>query len=142
MVVESEAALALALLFGTFAADVAPVVVAEEQRHVVGHGEAGIVIALHLGKDGPELGYGVGASVDVLDDFALTVDYVVKRAHILLVVALSHRHITVAAHADGHEVIVVLIALHTLAEELIDAFLVGGVVPRAYLFLALQVFAV
>ena len=139
VVVESESALALTLEVAGLAADVTPVVVAEEQRHVVGHGESGIVVALHLGEDGPELGHGVGTAVDILDDLALTFDHLAEGPDVLLVVALAHRHVAVATHADGHEVVVVLVALHALTEEPVDALLVRGIVPGSHLLLAMQI---
>ena len=142
MVIEAETTLAFALCGGALAADIAPVVVAEEQRNIIGHGETGVVVALYLGEDCPELGYGVGSAVNVLDNLALTIDHVVERAHILLVVTLSHSHVAVATHTDGHEVVVVLIALHALAEKLINTFLVRGIVPGTNLILALQILAV
>ena len=139
MIIETQTALALALLLCTLTADVAPVVIAEKECDVIGYGKACIIIALYLGEDSPQLGHGISTSVDVLDNLTLAVDDLVERLHVFRIITFTHGYVAVATHTDSHEVVVVLIALHTLAEELIHAFLIGGVVPRTYLFLALQV---
>lgn len=56
VVVEPHAAAAIALLQRSHAPDITSVVVAEEQEHVVGHGEALVIVALHLGEDGQSWG--------------------------------------------------------------------------------------
>ena len=134
VVVESHAAAAVALLQRSRVPDVTPVVVAEEQEHVVGHGEALVIVALHLGEDGPELGHlGGGTSVDFTDDGTLSFDDLGERLHVLLVVAFAHRYVTVAAHADGDEVVIRPVALQPVAEEAVQARLVRGIVPLPHL---------
>ena len=140
MIIETQTALTLAFLFGALTANVAPVVVAEEECDVIGYGKASIIITLYFCEDSPQLGHGIGTSVDVLDNLTLTVDDLVERLHVFRIISFTHGHVAVASHTDSHEVVVVLVTLHTLAEELIHAFLIGGVVPWTYLFLALQVF--
>ena len=142
MVIKSQSAFALALCLCTLAAYISPVIVAEEQRHVVWHSEACIIVALHLGEDSPQLRHCIGAAVDVLDNLALTVDDVMQRAHVLLVIALAHCHVAVAAHTDCHEVIIRLVALHALTEELVHVLLVRSIVPRPDFLLALQILTV
>ena len=140
VVVQAQSTLTLAFCCRSLAAYIAPVVVAEQQGHVIGHGEASIVVALHLSEDSPQLRNGIRPSVDVLDNLALTVDDVPQRLHILLVITLTHSHIAVAAHTDGHEIIIIPVALHALAKKGIHALLVRGIVPWADLLLAVQVF--
>ena len=142
MVIESETALALSLKVTSLAANVAPVVVTEQQRHVVGHGESRIVVTLHLGKDGPQLRYGIGTSIDVLDDLALSFNHLAERLHVFCIIALAHRHVTVTPHADGDEIVVGLVAFHALAEELVDALLVRGIVPWSDSILPMKVLLV
>ena len=139
VVVESQTSLALSFKVAPFTADIAPVVVAEQQRDIIWHGEPRIVVALHFRKDGPELRHGIGTSVDVADNLALAVDNASQCLHVLLVVALPHRHVTIATHADRHEVVVSLIALHTFTEELVDARFIRRIVPRTHLLFAVQI---
>ena len=131
MIVESESSLATALKVASLPADIAPVVVAEQQRHVIGHGEARIIVALHLREDSPQLGDGILVAIDLLDDPALTVDDLSERLHVLCIVTLAHRHVAITAHTDGHQVLVGLVAHHTFTEETVQALLVDAVVPGA-----------
>ena len=142
VIVKAQSTLALAFEVTSLTADIAPVVITEQQRHVIWYGKACVVVSLHLCKDGPELWHSIRTTIDVLDDLSLTFNHLAERLHILRIVALTHGHIAVATHADGYQVVVILIALHTLAEELIHTFLVSGVIPWTHLFLSSQVFLV
>ena len=48
VVVHAESALVLEFIGGGQTADVAPVVITEENNHVIGHTESFVVISLHL----------------------------------------------------------------------------------------------
>ena len=141
MVVEAKSSLAFALEVASDATDVAPVVVAKQQGHVVGHREASIVVTLHFGEDGPQLRHSILTPIHLLDDGTLTLHHLGQGLHVVLVIALSHRHIAVASHTDGDKIVVVLVALHALEEKLIHSLLVRGIIPRSHLLLPLQVFA-
>ena len=140
VIVEAKTSFALTFEVTTLATDIAPVVVAKKKCDVVGHGEACIVVSLHLGEDSPKLWNGIGSAIDVLDDLTLSVDDFAKSLHVLGIVAFAHRHIAIATHSDGDEVVVVLVALHAFTEKLFHAGWVGGKIPRTYLILAVQVF--
>ncbi len=143
MVIETQTALPVALLLRTNAADVTPVVVAEEQGHVVGSGQPGIIVPLHFRIDRPELRNGGGVfAVHPPENVALTAHHLLQRLDILGIVALAHRHVAVAAHANGDEVLVVFVALHALKEEAVDARAVRHIVPRPHLVAALAVLVV
>ena len=56
-----------------------------------------------------------------------------------MVVALTHRHVTIATHANRHKVVVRLIALHAITEELVDTLFIRCIVPRPNLLFAVQI---
>ena len=74
MIIKAETTLALTFGFSALTTDVTPVIIAEQQRDVIRHGETGIIVALHLGEDSPELWYGILTSVDILDNLTLPLD--------------------------------------------------------------------
>src|SRR5574344_1422357 len=55
VVVHAHASFACLFLLWSCATDVSPVVVAEKQGDIIRNCETSIVIALHLGEDGPQL---------------------------------------------------------------------------------------
>ena len=134
VVVKPHSALAPTFLCRAGAAQVAPVVVAEEQQNVVGHGEALVVITLHLGEDGPQLGHFRGvAAVHLLYYVTLSGHHVAQDGHVLGVASVAHGHVAVAAHAYGYYVVVSLVALKSCGEEAVKTGFVGGVVPFSHL---------
>ena len=129
VVVESPSALALLFLGSRQTAHVAPVVVAEQDGHVVGHTQAGVIVVLHLFIECPDLRSLVSRLAGhLLDDAALVVDDVLQE---FCVGAVAHRLVTVAAHADGHDVVGAVHALDALTEEAVEVLFVRGVVPGA-----------
>ena len=84
-----------------------------------------------------------GASSHFLDDAALVLEYAFHQLHVLLelrrvLVILAflaaHGRVAIATHADGHHVFGAFHALDALAEESVEPFGVGGVVPLAIRF--------
>ena len=72
MIIQAQSTLALAFCGSTLAADIAPVVVAEEQGYIIRHGESRIIVSLHLGEDSPELRHGAcRLAIAILDDATL-----------------------------------------------------------------------
>ena len=130
MVIQAQSTLALSLFRSTLAADIAPVVVAEEQGYIVGHGEPGIIVALHLGKDGPELRHlTCRLAISLPDDSALCLNHLTQGLDILGIIAIAHRHVSITSHTDGHQVFILGVALHAVHEELIQTIWVSSIVP-------------
>ena len=129
MVVDAPATRVLAfLLIDRHPANVAPVVVAHQHDHIVGHTEARIVVVLHLLIEGPHLRGLVGRFARHLFDYLPLVLH--NALHQLRVGRLAHRLVTVAAHTYGHHILGALHALDALAEELVQTLLIGLIVPR------------
>ena len=129
VVVESPASFALLLLGSGQSSHVAPVVIAEQHRHVVGHSQSRVVVVLHLLVECPYLWCLLGRSLGhLLDDAALVVDDALQQ---LGVRALAHCLVAVAAHTDGHDVVSALHALDALTEESVEVLLVRRIVPCA-----------
>ena len=131
MIIESPAAGVLALLGGRHAAQVAPVVVAEQHEHIVGHLHALVVIVEHFLIESPHLGHVLGVTAcNLLDDSTLVVDNLLQQ---LGVGIFAHGLVAVATHADGDDVVGILGTLDALTEEAVDDLLVGLIVPRSVL---------
>ena len=108
-------------------ADVAPVVVADENHHIVGHLQSGIIVVLYLFIECPHLrGLLCWFLRHLLDDAALIGNDAVHQLRVGLV---AHGLVAVAAHADGHDVLGTIHALDALTEELVELRLVRLVVP-------------
>ena len=76
VIIQAQSTLALAFCGSTLAADIAPVVVAEEQGYVIRNGESRIIVSLHLGKDSPELRHGAcRLAIAILDDATLSLNH-------------------------------------------------------------------
>src|SRR5690606_39165578 len=81
------------------ATDVAPVVVGEQQRHVVGHAHALVVVVLHFLVERPDLRRVLdGLAGDLGDDPALVGNDALEQGGGGF---LAHRLVAVAAHAQG-----------------------------------------
>ena len=130
VIIDTPAALAATLfLVDGYTTDVAPVVVADENHHVVGHLKAGIIVVLYLFIQCPYLSGFLGRFArHFLDNTALVVD---DTLHQLGVGLVAHGLIAIATHTDGHNVLSTLHTLDTLTEELVEFLLIGLVVPGA-----------
>lgn len=132
MVVQSPASGPVALFGGRHTAHVAPVVVAEEHRHVVGHAHPLVVVIQHLFIQRPHLRCLLGRPAGhVGDDSPLILHDALHEPGVGL---LTHGLVTVAAHTDGHDIFRPLHALDALPEEAIKHGLVGLIVPRPVVF--------
>ena len=110
---------------------VAPVVVAKQHDDVVGHAHTLIVIVEHFLVERPYLRCLLGGSAgDFLDDAALVVDNVFEQFHVGV---LAHGFVAIATHTDGHHVFGAFHAFDALAEELVDDFFIGRIVPGTVL---------
>ena len=129
VVVESPATLALLFLSGRQTAHVAPVVVAEQYRHIVRHAQSCVVVVLYFFIECPYLwGLVCRFPRHLLDDATLVVDDALQEFRVRTV---AHGLVTVATHADGHDIVSTLHALDTLTEETVQILLVRAVVPGA-----------
>ena len=83
--------------------NVAPVVVGEEQRHVVGNAHTLVVVVLHLLVERPELRrLRRWFSGDVGDDPSLIGHDALEQRDIA---SVGHRQVTIAPHADRDDVL-------------------------------------
>ena len=120
-------------------ADVAPVVIAKHDEHIVGHIEAQVVEVLHLLVERPHLRCLVGLLACHLgDDAALVADDVLEELLVVFVEVLgevvetllaSQAGVAIATHTDGDEVLGALGALDAIAEELVDDWEVPMMMP-------------
>ena len=133
MVVEPPAALPRPFGRGGKLADIAPVVVGEEDGHVVRDAEAEVVILLDLLIQGPYLRpFRGGPPGHFANDLPLVLDNGFQEFDVVRLLAfLAQGGVAVPAHADGDEVLRILGALDTFREELGEHFLVRGIVPGA-----------
>ena len=127
VVVETPATLALLLLSIGQTTHITPVIGAEQYRHVVRHTKASIVVVLHLFIESPYLWGLVGRlACHLLDDTPLVVDDVLQE---FCVRTIAHGLVTVASHADGHDVVGTFHAFDAFTEETVEVLLVCAVVP-------------
>ena len=130
MVVDSPAALATTFLITHgHTANVAPIIVADENHHVVGHFQTCIVVVLHLFVERPHLGSLLSRFTRyILDNLTLIIDDALHQLRVRLV---THRLVAVATHTDGHNVLGTLHTFNALTEELVQLRLVRLIVPSA-----------
>ena len=115
MVVQSPASRVLTLLSRRHTAHVAPVVIAQQDEHIVRNTHTLVVIVKHLLIQRPHLGSLLGGPTrHVLDNPPLVLDNALQQ---LRVGILAHGLVAVAAHADGHNVVSTLHTLNALTEE-------------------------
>ena len=131
MIIETEPPFALSLEIPPDTPDISPVVVAKQQSYIIGHFKPRIVVALNLSKDGPKLRYRIFPPINVLDYFALALNHLFQSLHIIRIIPFAHGHIAIAPHTNGHQIIIGLVALHSLTEELVYTVFVYGIIPRA-----------
>ena len=114
-------------------ADVAPVIVAQQDGHVVRHPQAQVVILLDFLVQRPDLGTCRRRTPRLpADDFPLIVnDFLQQRNVFGLFPFLSHRRIAVTAHADGDQIFRPGRPAHAFGEKLVQVLLVLLIVPRA-----------
>jgi len=110
-------------------ADVAPVVVGEEDEDVVIHPHPLVVVVLDLLVERPDLGdRGGGFAEDLGEDGALVADDFLEQGHGGV---FGHGLVAVAAHADGDEALEAAHAFDAAAPEFAEFIAVGLVVPGA-----------
>src|SRR5690606_25100244 len=112
-------------------AHVAPVVVGEDHRDVVGDAQPAVPVPLDLLVERPDLrGGGRVLAGDLAEDLALLGD---DAAHQLDAVAVRQADVAVPAHADGHDALEVLVdhPLDAVPPVLLDGVAVAAVAPLA-----------
>ncbi len=135
MVIDARAAAALLLRRRGQPPQVAPVVVGPQQRDVVRHAHALFVVGLDFFVERPHLRHLLQIGIDgLLQDLPLIGDDLLHQRDI---VAGGHRRIVVAPHSQRDHFLIIPVALHAAAPELIDAHRIGGVIPRAIAWLPL-----
>ena len=129
MIIEAPTARMLPFLGIRHTAQVAPVVVAEQDEHVIGHTHALVIVVEYFLIECPYLwGLAGRFPCHLLDNLALVLDDGLQQ---LCVSILAHRLVAVATHADGHDIVGALHPLDTPTEEAIQVFLVLLIVPGA-----------
>jgi len=129
VVVDAGAAGACALGRGGQAADIAPVVIAPEERDVVGHAHAALVVVLDFLVERPDLRDFRDVGIDLLgEDRALIGDDFFEEGDIGV---FRHGLVAVAAHGEGDDAFEVAVAADAVGPELAQRFAIGGVVPVA-----------
>ncbi len=129
MVIHTPTALTSELLGSRQTAHIAPIIVREENHHIVRHAQALVVVLLHLLIECPHLRGLLGRALcHLADDAALILDHTLQKLDIGL---LAHRLVAIATHTDRNQVLRTFGALDTLAEELVNHTAVGLVVPSA-----------
>src|SRR5215831_9153983 len=129
MVVHAGSSAAFALVGGGEPTNIAPIVITPEQRHIVRHTHAPLVIFLHFFVERPVLGYFGKRLLEVpSENRPLVGNDLLKERDVC---AIRHRHVAVAAHAQSDDALVVLITLDALFPKFAQLFAVTRVVPRA-----------
>ena len=129
MVIQAPTTLALLFLGCGDASHIAPVVVTQQNRHIVGHTQSCVIVVLYLFIECPYLGCLLGwASCHLFDDATLVADDVLHQFGVCLV---AHGLVTVTAHTDGDDVVCAVHALDAFTEETVEILFVSGVVPGA-----------
>ena len=106
---------------------IAPVVVTEQQNHIVWHIHALLVILLHFLIERPHLRRFLGwLACRFFYQFALIRHDAFQQCHISMV---THRLVTITTHTNRHHIISVLHTLYTTLPEFVQCFLVGIIVP-------------
>ena len=128
VVIDARAAAAFPFLGCGQAAEVADVVVAEQQRDIFRQVQAGIVILLNLREKRPDLRHFRSIGVQVLSqNLSLVGDDFLQQFLIRLKAArVWHGKVAVPAHANGDEAFVVLVSLNAFGPKLLEPLLVGG----------------
>ena len=123
-----------------YTAHITPVVITQQNKHIVGHTHAGIIVVKHLFIQRPHLCRLISRFLgDVLDNLTLVLHNGLQQFGISL---STHCFVTVATHTDGDHILSILHALNTLTEELVQLLLVLLVVPRAPLATLAGIFLV
>ncbi len=136
MIINARAAAALAFLGGRQAADIAPIILGPEQRHVVRHTHPGVVKIHDFLVETPELRHLGHVGIDFLgDDFPLHVHDFFEQRHVRLRPAVGHRRVVRAAQTDGDDALIHFVAPDAFAPESLEDIRLLGVVPTAQRFL-------
>src|SRR6185437_12723288 len=111
------------------APQIPPVIVAEEQGHIVRHSHPAVIVILDLLVERPDLrGFGRRPTRHFLDDPALVRDDALEQRDRR---PLRHWLVAIAAHADRDDALVMIHALDTLAPESTQPHGITRVVPRS-----------
>ncbi len=112
-------------------AHIAPVVVTQQQCHIVGHPEPGVVIIKHLLVQCPHLRcLRRLAAGHFADNFSLIFYHRLEQFHVGL---RTHGLVAVAAHAYSHHILGILHALHSFSKKSVEHTLVGLIIPGSVL---------
>ena len=127
MVVHAPTTRMLALLRIRKASHIAPVVVAKEHDDIVGHAHTRIIVVEHFLIERPHLRSLVGRFTRHLrDNLTLVFNHLFEQFRICV---LTHRLVAITTHTNGDNILSVLGTLHTLTEETVECFLIGGIIP-------------
>src|SRR5262249_17195954 len=132
VIVDAGAAAPRAFLGSRQTADVTPVIVAPEKRHVIGNPHALLVILLHLFVQSPELRNLGHVTIHLLADNTALVGYdLLHELDVVLDGRAGHGHVAIAAHPDAGDALVVSVAMDALGPEGPQHVGILRVVPRA-----------
>ena len=110
-------------------ADVSPVVVAQQQGHVIRHAHAFVIVILHFFVQSPELrNFCRIFAGDLLQNLPLVRHDLFQQGNGR---ALGHRLIAVAAHADGGDAFVGTHSADAVPPEFLQGIFIGHVIPGA-----------
>ncbi len=131
MVVDTRPAGACTFFGRRQTANIAPIVVAPKQCHVVRYPHAVVIVVFYFLVERPhlrDLGY---IGVDVIgQNLSLVGDDFFQQLHVgVHIAAANHRFVAIAAHPDSHDALIVLVSLNPLFPEGLESLFVFGVVP-------------
>ena len=129
MVVKSPSSFVLTLLGIGHSAHVAPVVIAEQDEHIVGHLHSLVIIVKHFFIKSPYLRSLLGRTLGHISNNLTLVLH--DALHQFRIGLFAHRLIAVAAHTNRHDIIRAFHALNTFTKETVQILLVRMIVPRA-----------
>ena len=119
----------LAFLRIGHSAHIAPVVIAEQDEHIVGHLHPLVVVVEHFFVKSPHLRCLSGGPFGhVGNDFPLVGHDTLQQFGVGI---LAHGLVAVASHGDSHHVVGSFHSLDAFTEETVEVLLVGVIVPGA-----------
>ena len=129
VVVDAGAAAALAFLKRRQTADIAPVIVAPEQQHVVRDAHALLVVVLNFLVQRPQLRHLLRFLLELLpDDRTLVADDLLQQVDVGV---FRHRLVAVAAHRHRDHLFVIARVAQALGPEVTQDVAVAMVIPRS-----------
>ena len=127
VIINARAAFAFALPVGRQTANVSPIVIAPQERHVIRHAHTALVVSLHFLVKRPNLRHFRDVRVNYLTDQpALVADNPFEQRDAL---RLCHGLIPVAAHSDGSDFFIILRSLQSFGPERPQFLRIFGIVP-------------